>query len=88
MKDLVSVLIRQLGLNEAIIEQKIKSDWAELIGEIACTKIEVISLKSGILYLNSTASVWTNELNLRKAEIIHRINEKYNSEIVRNIIIG
>lgn len=88
MKDLVSVLIKQLGLNEQILEQKIKADWQEIVGDIACLKIQVLNLKDGVLYLNSSASVWTNEFKLRKSEIIRKINDKYNSEIVRNITIN
>lgn len=88
MKDLVSILIKQLGLNEQILEQKIKADWQEIVGDIASLKIQVLSLKDGVLYLNSSASVWTNEFGLRKSEIINKINIKYNCEIIRNITIN
>lgn len=87
MKDLISTLVNQLGLSEQVLEQKIKADWIEIIGEIAANKINVSYLKSKVLHLESSASVWTNELILRKAEIVSKINQKYSKEIVVDIVI-
>lgn len=88
MKELVSVLVKQLGLNEQILEQRIKADWQDIVGDIAYLKIQVLNLKDGVLYLNSSSSVWTNEFQLRKFEIIRKINEMHNTEIVHNIKIN
>ena len=85
MKDLIATLINQLGLSEQVCEQRIKSEWAEIVGDIAVHKITVNYLKSKILHLESSTSVWSNELILRKAEIIEKINAKFNQEIVKDI---
>lgn len=87
LKELTSLLIKQLGISENIYEQKIKDDWAEIVGEIAASKISVNFLKDKLLHLESSASVWSNELVLRKAEIIEKINSKYHNDIVQNIRI-
>lgn len=85
MKELIGTLVKQLGLSEQVLEQNIKTDWAEIIGEIAANKINVCYLKSKVLHLESSASVWTNELILRKTEIINKINFRYSNIVVNDI---
>ncbi len=88
MKELVSKLINQLGINDQILVQKIKSEWQDIVGDIAYQRIQVLDLKNGVLHLSSSTSVWNNEFRLRKFEIIQKINDRYHSQIVSDITIS
>lgn len=88
MKELVSKLINQLGINDQILVQKIKSEWQDIVGDIAYQRIQVLDLKNGVLHLSSSTSVWINEFRLRKFEIIQKINDRYHSQIVSDITIS
>ncbi len=76
--------VKDLGLEEKVIEAKIEKIWADLFDE----KIAKIhKLDKGILYLQTYSSTWRYELDLRKESIAEELNQKLGKNSVRKIIV-
>ena len=56
--------------------------WEEVVGEEIARNTQPIKIQDQILFLRVKSSVWANELNLRKGEIINKINLKTKEQTV------
>ncbi len=87
LKTVIDSIINKYGWTEQVYFERIKDDWQEIVGDLPSKKIKIKAYKDKILFLSSSASVWSNELILRKEEIIKTINEKYSKYLVKDIVI-
>ncbi|HDK27057.1 MAG TPA: DUF721 domain-containing protein [Candidatus Atribacteria bacterium] len=56
--------------------------WEEVVGEEIAQNTQPIKIQDQILFLRVKSSVWANELNLRRGEIINKINLKAKEQII------
>ncbi|HBY56650.1 MAG TPA: hypothetical protein DEG96_02120 [Candidatus Atribacteria bacterium] len=59
--------------------------WEEVVGEEIAQNTQPIKIQGQILFLRVKSSVWANELNLRKGEIIDKINLKTKEQTVSDL---
>ena len=80
----VSSIIKQisskLGLNDDYFI--IMSKWQQELGN---NKIELNGFKDGVLFTSAKSAVYVNDLNLRKRQIINRLNQYLGSKVIKNI---
>lgn len=60
--------------------------WEEVVGEEIAQHSQPIKIQDQTLLLRVKSNVWANELNLRKGELIQKINLKAGEEIISNIL--
>lgn len=87
LQSVLDRIITKYGWTEQVYYERIKEDWNDFIGDIPAKKIKIKALKDKILFISSSASVWSNELILRKEEIIKSINTKYGKFLIDDIVV-
>ena len=80
----VSSIIKQisdkLGLNDDYFI--IMSKWQQELGN---NKIELSGFKDGVLFASAKSAVYVNDLNLRKRQIINKLNQYLGKKLIKNI---
>ena len=80
----VSSIIKQisdkLGLNDDYFI--IMSKWQQELGN---NKIELSGFKDGIIFASAKSAVYVNDLNLRKRQIINKLNQYLGKKLIKNI---
>ncbi|NLI83430.1 MAG: DUF721 domain-containing protein [Deltaproteobacteria bacterium] len=62
-------------------------DWRDLVGEQAARYSQPVSLRKGVLVIVAYDSIWKHHLELHKAVLLERINEKAPESLVEKIVI-
>jgi predicted nucleic acid-binding Zn ribbon protein len=80
----VSSIIKQisdkLGLNDDYFI--IMSKWQQELGN---NKIELSGFKDGVIFASAKSAVYVNDLNLRKRQIINKLNQYLGKKLIKNI---
>jgi len=62
------------------------SNWEKLAGKEISQSSQPIKIQDKCLFLAVKSNVWANELNLRKGELIEKINREAGEKIISNIL--
>ncbi|MBR4632137.1 MAG: DUF721 domain-containing protein [Elusimicrobia bacterium] len=80
----VSSILKQisddLGLNDTYYV--IMSKWKQEVGN---DKIELNGFKDGKIFASTKSAVYLNDFNLRKRQIINKLNQYLGRKVVKNI---
>lgn len=72
--DAIKEFLKVNDLDEKLLETEIYARWEELAGNAINLKTSKVKLKDGVLSVFVTSSVLRNELNMRKTELLDRVN--------------
>ena len=73
------------GLSKGVGQQKALEVWEEAVGKKISENTEALSVKHGVLYIKTHSSAWAQELQLKKKEIILKINKKLKKKIIKDL---
>lgn len=76
----------QSGLDKKLQEVSVLDFWEEIVGAQAAKSCVIKKLEHGIITVHASAPVWRTELQMRKAEVLARLNERVGAEVVQDII--
>ena len=65
---------------------QIINEWENLAGKEIAQSSQPIKIQDKCLFLAVKSNVWANELNLRKGELIEKINREAGEKIISNIL--
>lgn len=74
------------GLDKKLQEISVLDYWEEVLGTQAAKSCVVTKIEHGILTVHTNAPVWRTELQMRKTEVIQKLNECIGAEVVRDIV--
>ena len=77
--------LKKSGLNSGVEQQEALKIWGETVGNKISKNTEPKSVKNGILVIKTTNSVWKQELQIQKTEIIKRLNKRLKKNIIKEI---
>ena len=83
--EVLDELIDALGIRSKLREQGVFSMWDGAVGERIAQIAQPTRIVRGTLFVSVKSGVWRNELNMRKQEIVRRLNETLAEEIVKDI---
>jgi len=78
-------LIGELGIKKRIDEYQAVVRWSEIVGDLIAKVSEATRIRQGVLFVRVSASTWRNELQLRKSEIMKKLNKALGEEVVKDI---
>lgn len=78
-------LVESLGIKKKLREQEVFTLWDEAVGERIAKVAKPTRILKGTLFISVSNGTWRNELNMRKQEIVGRLNEILAEEIVKDI---
>lgn len=80
VSEVLKNISKKLGLDDNYFI--IMSKWQQEIGH---NKIELNGFKDGIIFASTKSAVYLNDLNLRKRQIINKLNQYLGKKIIKNI---
>ncbi len=85
LKEALADFLKERGWDKKIEGYQIIDHWEEVVGEELAQHAQPIKIEEQTLFLRVKSSVWANELNLRKGEIIEKINLKIKEPTISDL---
>jgi predicted nucleic acid-binding Zn ribbon protein len=86
LKDAIQQMLQVYKIKRRFDETGVIAYWPELVGKAVANRTKEIFIKDRKLFLRIESSVIKNELLLMRLQIIEKINEQANNNIVEEII--
>jgi predicted nucleic acid-binding Zn ribbon protein len=83
--DALDELVENLGIKQKLREQDVFAFWDQAVGERIAKVARPTRISKGTLFVSVQSGAWRNELSMRREEIVRRLNEIVNEEIVKEI---
>lgn len=81
----LSYLLSRWGLSSCIAEHQALFVWDEVVGENVMRVAWPLSVRGGVLLIQTKSSVWAQELSMRRGEIIRKLNERIGKQVICEI---
>jgi predicted nucleic acid-binding Zn ribbon protein len=76
MRDFLQQIIRQVGLEGPLKDQRVIEMWPEVVGETIAAVSTADRVENGVLYVRVPAAVWRTELSLEREKILRALWER------------
>ena len=83
--DLVGKVLGELGLDGVALAHRIGSEWPEIVGEQVAAHCRPLGLRAGVLEVEVDSPVWSQQLQLRKTEILQNLRGRYERQAPREV---
>ena len=85
IKDAIGKTLKSLGLEKRVKEAGAVQIWSEAVGEPIDKVTQVIGVRDGVVRVLVVNSIWSQELSLKKVEIIRKLNDRLGKNLIRDI---
>lgn len=82
---ILTQLLRDLGLEPRLREQRVFEVWAEAVGEPIARHVQPAAIRDGVLFLTVDTSAWMQQLQFMKELLRAQLNQKLGGELVREV---
>ena len=76
------------GLGKRLQEYRAVEAWEEVVGTRVAEHSKATGIRDGTLFVDVTSSVWMQELQLLRGEIIERLNAHLERSFVKQVILS
>ncbi len=83
---LIAGLLKDRGLDKHIQENSALELWAEVVGNAAARSTRAMSCDHGVLVIEVQRAIWRTELQLRKGELLEKLNQRIGSHSIHDIV--
>ncbi|MCS6916718.1 MAG: DUF721 domain-containing protein [Chitinophagales bacterium] len=83
----LSLLFKELKLEEKLFEQQIRQHWAQWFGPAFGKYTHSIRLRHQKLHLHITSAPLRQEIWFRKDQLMQRINEALSAQAVKEVVV-
>ena len=85
LKNILDSFFKRNHLDSKIKGYQVIYNWKDCVWEKIASHSQPFKIQGNTLFLIVDGHVWANELNINQGEIIKKINDKANEEIIDNI---
>lgn len=85
--DILERVLRRRGLARQLEYQRLLEDWPRLVGAGLARVTRARSVRDGVLVVEVPSSAWAMELNLRRRQIMARLNAGRSVRIERVLFV-
>jgi len=78
---------RRLGLESKLLENRLRRDWASIVGEPMASNTWPDQIRYKKLYLLVHNSVWLHQLTFLKPSLIHKLNAVAGMEFITDVVL-
>lgn len=78
-------VIKELGLEKGIKEQRAVELWRKVVGKTIGEKTKPLSITQGVLRIKVKDNIWKQELYFLKEELKEKLNRALGEDMVKNI---
>jgi predicted nucleic acid-binding Zn ribbon protein len=83
--DLVGQVLGDLGLDGVALAHRIGEQWEEIVGPQVALHCRPKGLRGPVLELEVDSPVWSQQLQLRKTELLAKLAERLGAEAPREL---
>lgn len=84
--DVLSTVVRKLGLQGRLEEEKVIAAWRDIVGEFLAAHSKPLHLAHGTLYVQVLQPTIRYELDrVWKTEVLHKFQERFGKKIIRDM---
>ena len=87
LKEALGLMLKVYKIKRKFDETGIIANWADLVGKPAANRTKELFISNKKLFIRMDSSVIKNELLRIRQEIIDKINEKAETELITEIIL-
>jgi predicted nucleic acid-binding Zn ribbon protein len=81
----IGELAQAFGIQSKLQQYEAVNQWGAVVGTRIAEQTEAIRIEKGVLVVRVKTAVWRNELNIRKQEIIEKLNRAVKTDAVKDI---
>lgn len=85
LKKAIESAINKAGIEKALKQESAVFLWQEVVGRTVSKAAKAEKVDRGILIVKTDSSVWRQELQMQKEQLIEKINKKIGSEAIKEI---
>lgn len=83
--DLVGQVLGDLGLDGVALAHRIGSEWPTIVGPQVAAHCRPLGIRGGVLELEVDSPVWSQQLALRKPELLEKLAQTFGDEAPREL---
>ncbi len=83
--DVIDQVLGDLGLEDVAKAHRIGRQWEEVVGEQVAAHCRPLGLRGDVLELEVDSPVWSQQLQLRKPELLAALERSFGSDAPREL---
>jgi predicted nucleic acid-binding Zn ribbon protein len=85
LAQVLSRLMRRLGLEDELQGWRAVEDWARVVGPRVASHTRAVGFEHGVLRVEVEGSAWMHELGYLKQELVKALNRELGADRVREV---
>jgi len=82
---LVGKVLGDLGLDGVALAHRIGVQWEEIVGPQVAAHCRPLGIRAGVLEIEVESPVWSQQLQLRKTELLGRLADRFGADGPREL---
>ena len=82
---IINGFLKNNGLSTGVNQQKAIEVWGDVVGKKIAENTEAVSVEHGVLFVRANSSSWSQELQLKKKEILLKVNNKIGNKVITDL---
>ena len=82
---LVGKVLGDLGLDGVALAHRIGVQWEEIVGPQVAAHCRPLGIRAGVLEIEVESPVWSQQLQLRKTELLGRLVDRFGADGPREL---
>jgi predicted nucleic acid-binding Zn ribbon protein len=78
-------MLERLGIGDRVRDYEAVAVWSEVVGERIAEVSRAVRIRRGVLVVEVGSGPWRQELSMRKADILAKLNTRLGSATVKDI---
>ena len=88
LAQLMGNVLRNAGLQKRFEEYRAVEAWEQVVGGAVAEQAQATGIRDGVLFVDVKSSVWMQELQLLRGDIIERLNAHLGEPFVRSMVLS
>jgi Dna[CI] antecedent DciA-like protein len=88
IRDLVAKAVGPLGLEEVVAASRLFQAWEEIVGPEVAARSQPVSLRAGVLRIQTDSPAWAAEVRYLAPELLRRANAALGHELARELEVS
>ncbi len=85
IKTVLNDLVKDMGIGDEIEGNRVFVVWDEVVGDVVAKNAQPQFFRKGMLFIETTSSVWAQELSMMRHCLIDALNERLERSLIREI---
>ena len=82
---IINGFLKNSGLSSGVDQQKAIEVWEDAVGKKIAENTEAVSVEHGVLFIRAGSPSWSQELQLKKKQILLKVNNKIGNKIITDL---